>query len=63
MIHPDDVSRVRAWEIYGPTDAEISRLVADLADTGMRLAEIEALIEQVLRRELADRTGGDREPG
>jgi hypothetical protein len=60
MIHPDDVSKVRAWEIYGPTGAEIPRLVADLAETGMRLAEIEALIEQVLRRELADRTG--REP-
>jgi hypothetical protein len=55
MIHPDDVNAVRDWMLYGPKSSEMHVLVERLAETGMRLADIEALLEQALRAELAKR--------
>ncbi len=53
MIHPDDVNAVRDWLLFGPRNDEIPRLVDALAETGMRLDEIESLIEATLREKLA----------
>lgn len=57
MIHPDDVNAVRDWMLYGPKSAEMHVLVERLAQTGMRLAEVEALLEQALKNEIARREG------
>lgn len=54
MIHPDDVNGARDWELYGPRNADIPRLVYALAESGMRLDAIEALIEALLREKLRE---------
>ncbi|MBZ6078956.1 hypothetical protein [Microvirga puerhi] len=54
MIHPDDVNGVGDWELFGPRKAEIPRLVSALAKRGMRLDEIEDLIEDLLKKKLCD---------
>lgn len=62
MIHPDDMNAVGDWELYGPRSAELPVLVRQLAGAGMRLDDIEALLERALRDELARReTAGDGE--
>ena len=53
--HPDDHAGLLDWDIYGPRDPEIARLVHQLAcDKGLRLPEIEALIRDALRQRLAE---------
>ncbi len=54
-IHRDDVNGARDWELYGPRNGEIPRLVYALAETGMRLDDIEAWIESLLREKLLER--------
>ncbi len=53
-IHPDDRDAVYNWELYGPKSGRIPELVIQLAQAGMRLADIEAEIEGVLRDKLAE---------
>jgi hypothetical protein len=54
-IHPDDVNGARDWELYGPRNADIPRLVYALAESGLRLDAIESLIEALLRDKLRER--------
>ncbi|WP_147278912.1 hypothetical protein [Paracoccus versutus] len=53
--HPDEAALLD-WAHYGPKNSDIWNLVRCLAHQhGMRLAEIEALIDSALRSELARR--------
>jgi hypothetical protein len=54
-IHRDDVNGARDWELYGPRNGEIPRLVYALAETGMRLDDVEDLIDALLRDKLRER--------
>jgi hypothetical protein len=48
--HPD-VHKLNDWQLYGPSDPEIAELVHRLAyEKGMRLAEIERKMVEVLRK-------------
>ncbi|WP_036288272.1 hypothetical protein [Methylosinus sp. PW1] len=49
MSHPDFYNGLLDWPLYGPKDGEIADLVLELADKGLRLAEIECRIKQNLR--------------
>ncbi|TRL32801.1 hypothetical protein FM996_11740 [Methylosinus sporium] len=54
MSHPDFYDGLLDWPLYGPKDGEIADLVLELADKGLRLAEIECRIKQNLRAWLDD---------
>jgi hypothetical protein len=53
-IHPDDLNGARDWELYGPRNGNIPRLVYALAETGLRLDDIEVWIEAMLREKLRE---------
>lgn len=56
--HPDS-HELDDWPLYGPQNTAIANLVRGLAHTGgMRIVEIEAIIERALRDELAKGRGG-----
>ena len=56
--HPDN-HELDDWPQYGPKNPAIADLVRQLAyDRGMRVAEIERIIERALRDELAEGQGG-----
>lgn len=58
--HPDS-HELDDWPLYGPRDPGIARLVVKLAEQHqLRLAEIEAIMLDALRGELARLSG---EPG
>ena len=46
MSHPDFYDGLLDWPLHGPKDGEIVDLVLELADKGLRLAEIECRIKQ-----------------
>nr|WP_278436931.1 hypothetical protein [Brucella anthropi] len=51
--HPDDYTALSNWQIHDEVrDSEISRLVVQLADHGMRVAEIENIMKEVLKEQL-----------
>lgn len=53
--HPDDSTALSNWLTHNEVkDSEISDLVLRLADHGMRVAEIEALMKQALLQRLAE---------
>jgi hypothetical protein len=54
MIHPDDRHALGDWELFGPRNEAISKLVKALAERGQRLDDIERLIESTLRLRLAE---------
>ncbi|MBB4041629.1 uncharacterized protein YwgA [Microvirga flocculans] len=54
-IHPDDRDAVYDWELYGPKSGRIPELIIQLAQAGMRLADIEARVEAALQDALAER--------
>ncbi len=50
--HPD-IQALHDWPMYGPKDPRIADLVRELAlDHGLRLEEIETIIEAALRAKL-----------
>lgn len=56
--HPDS-HELDDWPLYGPQNTAISNLVWELAHTrGMRVVDIELIIERALRDEL-DKGQGD----
>ena len=57
MVHPDDTHLLHDWYIYGPRDSVIFELVNALAHKGLRIQEIEKLIEASLRAKLTEQTG------
>lgn len=62
-LHPDDRHPLDDWRLYGPKDGEIADLVAEIAEKGVRLVEIEKAIKAMLRSWLAsfppDPTNGE----
>lgn len=54
MVHPDDSQSLGDWELFGPRNEMIFKLVKALAERGERLDAIEALIEATLRLRLAE---------
>lgn len=51
--HPDDYTALSNWLTHDEVkDSEISFLVVRLADHGMRVAEIEAIMKEALREQL-----------
>jgi hypothetical protein len=53
--HPDDYNGLIDWPEYGPRNPEIAQLVDELAyGRGLRLAEIEEILADALRRKLAE---------
>jgi len=56
VIHPDDVQRLADWDLYGPREPAIGNLVWRLAETGMRLDEVEAVIVEALSRRLGEQS-------
>jgi hypothetical protein len=54
MVHPDDSHAVGDWELFGPRNEMIFKLVKALAERGQRLDDIERLIESTLRVRLAE---------
>ncbi|MFK3668486.1 hypothetical protein ACI2JN_24975 [Ochrobactrum teleogrylli] len=51
--HPNDYTALSNWQIHDEVrDSEISRLVVRLADHGMRVAEIENIMKEVLKEKL-----------
>lgn len=57
--HPDN-HELDDWPQYGPKNPTIADLVWKLAyDRGMRVADIEIIIERALRDELNGTKGGD----
>ena len=53
--HPDAYNGLIDWPEYGPKNPDIAKLVDELAyGRGLRLAEIEEILADALRRKLAE---------